>query len=119
MKGSNVFDRWKLKDFAPGEGVAGRVFGEQFDTSDWIDITAPGDVHQALLEAGRIEDPFYDRNEDTSAWMEEREWWYRLSCESKEQPLRQHERFLLVFQGLDTFVTLWLNGELLGRHANM
>jgi beta-mannosidase len=114
-----VFDLWKLKDFAPGEGAARKVFAEQFETSDWIDIPAPGDVHQALIEAGRIEDPFYDRNEDTCAWMEEREWWYRISVDSKEQPLRPDERLLLVFQGLDTFVTTWLNGELLGSHANM
>lgn len=118
-KGSHVFDRWKLQDFAPGEGVACKVFAEQFDTSDWIAIRAPGDVHQALIEAGRIDDPFYDHNEDKCGWMEEREWWYRLSLESQEQPLRQDERFLLVFQGLDTFVTIWLNGEILGRHANM
>src|SRR3989454_6670509 len=114
-----MFDLWKLQDFALGEEVARQVFTEQFDTSDWIDITAPGDVHQALIEAGRLEDPFYDKNEDTCAWMEEREWWYRISFDSEEQPLRQDERLLLVFQGLDTFVTIWLNGELLGRHANM
>ncbi|HZU02767.1 MAG TPA: glycoside hydrolase family 2 protein, partial [Ktedonobacteraceae bacterium] len=114
-----MFDRWKLQDFAPGEGAARHAFAEQFDTSGWIDISAPGDVHQALMEVGRIADPFYDRNEDTCAWMEEREWWYRLRMESKEPPLRSDERLLLVFQGLDTFVTLWLNGELLGEHANM
>lgn len=63
-----MFDFWKLQDFVPGEGIAHKVFAEQFDTSDWIDISSPGDVHQALVEAGRIEDPFYDRNEDTCAW---------------------------------------------------
>jgi beta-mannosidase len=114
-----VFDRWKLQDFAPGEGVAHNVSAARFDTSDWIDIGAPGDVHQALVEAGRLEDPFYDRNEDTCAWMEEREWWYRTSFESQETLLGRDERFLLVFEGLDTFVTIWLNGELLGRHENM
>src|SRR2546425_2301003 len=114
-----MFDLWKLQDFALGEEVARQVFTEQFDTSDWIDITAPGDVYQALIEAGRLEDPFYDRNEDTCAWMEEREWWYRISFASEEKPLQQDERLLLVFQGLDTFVTIWLNGEVLGKHANM
>src|SRR3954451_24369984 len=29
------------------------------------------------------------------------------------------ERLRLVFHGLDTFATLWLDGEPLGRHANM
>ncbi len=114
-----MFDRWKLKDFAPGEGLTYQAFTEQVETSDWIDIAAPGDVHQTLIDAGRIKDPFYDRNEDTCAWMEEREWWYRISFEGEEQPLRQDERLLLVFEGLDTFVTIWLNGEELGKHANM
>jgi beta-mannosidase len=114
-----VFDIWKLQDFPPGEGLARKVFTEQFDISDWINITAPGDVYQALIEAGRIEDPFYDRNEDKCIWMEEREWWYRISFDSEDKPLRQDERLLLVFEGLDTFVTIWLNGEVLGRHANM
>jgi beta-mannosidase len=115
-----VFDLWKLQDFAPGEGVAHNVNAEQFNTSDWIDISVPGDVHQALIKAGRILDPFYDRNEDTCVWMkEEREWWYRASFESQEATLSKDERFLLVFEGLDTFVTIWLNGELLSRHQNM
>jgi beta-mannosidase len=48
-----------------------------------------------------------------------REWWYRISFEIDEKPLGQNERFLLVFQGLDTFVTIWLNGEEIGRHENM
>jgi beta-mannosidase len=51
--------------------------------------------------------------------MEEREWWYRISFDSDEKPLGRDERLLLVFQGLDTFVTIWLNGEELGRHENM
>ncbi len=114
-----MFDLWKLKDFASGEGLARQVFSEQFDTSDWIDITVPGDVHQSLLEAGRLADPFYDRNEDKCAWMEEREWWYRISFAGEEKPLRQDERLLLVFEGLDTFVTIWLNGEVLGKQMNM
>jgi hypothetical protein len=57
-----VLDLWKLQDFSPGEGVARHVFAEQFDTSEWIDITAPEDVYHALIEASRIEDPFYETN---------------------------------------------------------
>ena len=114
-----MFDLWKLKDFAPGEGVTHKVFTEQVETDDWLDIPAPGDVHQTLIDAGRLKDPFYDRNEDTCAWMEEREWWYRVSFEGEQQSLSQDERLLLVFEGLDTFVSIWLNGEELGKHANM
>ncbi len=114
-----MFHQWRLKDFAPGEGIALQVFGEQVDTADWLAITVPGDVHQTLVAYGRIEDPFYDRNEDRCRWIEEREWWYRVDFEVDEQNIQEDERMLLSFQGLDTFVTLWLNGERLGQHENM
>ncbi|MGH3146034.1 MAG: glycoside hydrolase family 2 protein, partial [Rubrobacter sp.] len=114
-----MLDRARLRDFAPGEGVAAGAFGEIFDESGWIDVPVPGDVHRALMAAGRIEDPFYDRNEGECAWIEDREWWYRLDFEGPEQPPGPDERLRLVFHGLDTFATVWLNGEELGRHANM
>ncbi len=114
-----MLDAGKLKDFAPGEGVAAGAFAERFDSGGWIDVPIPGDVHRALMASGRIEDPFYDRNEGKCAWVEEREWWYRLSFDGPLEPLRTDERLLLVMHGLDTFATIWLNGEELGRHRNM
>jgi beta-mannosidase len=114
-----VLDRAKLKDFAPGGGVAAGAFGERFEEDGWIEVPVPGDVHRALLAAGRIEDPFYDRNEGKCAWIEDREWWYRMVFRGPEEPLRPDERLRLAFHGLDTFATVWLNGEELGRHANM
>ena len=83
-----MFDIWKLKDFAPGDGLAQGAFSEGFDDHDWLDVPAPGDVHRALIAAGRIEDPFYDQNETKCAWIEDREWWYRLRFEGPSQPLR-------------------------------
>ncbi len=114
-----MLDAGKLKDFAPGEGVAAGAFAERFDSGGWIDVPIPGDVHRALMASGRIEDPFYDRNEGKCAWVEEREWWYRLSFDGPLEPLRTDERLLLVMHGLDTFATIWLNGQELGRHRNM
>ena len=109
----------KRKDFAPGEGVAAGAFAQRFDSGGWIDVPIPGDVHRALMAAGRTEDSFYDRNEGKCAWMEGREWWYRLSFDGPTEPLEADERLLLVFHGLDPFATIWLNGKELGRHRNM
>ena len=114
-----MFDPWKLKDFAPGEGAASGVLAEPFDTTDWLDVAVPGDVHQALIAAGRIPDPFYDRNEPECAWVEAREWWYRTRFTLEGGAPQSGERLLLIFHGLDTFVTIWLNGEQVGRHGNM
>ena len=69
-----MFGRARVKDFAPGEGVRTGAFQELFDEDAWIPIPVPGDVHRALLDAGRIENCFYDRNEDGCAWIEDREW---------------------------------------------
>jgi beta-mannosidase len=114
-----MLGRARLKDFAPGEGVRAGAFQERFDEESWIPVSVPGDVHRALLEAGRIENPFYDRNEDWCAWIEDCEWWYRMSFDGPHEPLQPDERLRLVFHGLDTFATIYLNGEELGRHHNM
>ena len=114
-----MLDNWKLKDFTPGEGIVLKAYAVDYDIDDWIDVTVPGDVHQALIAAGCIKNPFYDRNELECAWVEEREWWYRTRLTYQQVPLEPDERLLLIFHGLDTFVTIWLNGHELGRHSNM
>lgn len=114
-----MFDRWKLQDFAPGDGLAAGAHSKDFDDSGWLAVAVPGDVHRTLINAGRIPDPFYDRNEMACTWIEEREWWYRLRFSAPDAPPSADERLLLIFHGLDTFVTIWLNGEKLGRQANM
>jgi len=53
------------------------------------------------------------------AWIEGREWWYRTQFTVDHGPPQLDERLLLIFHGLDTFATIWLNGELLGKHSNM
>jgi hypothetical protein len=114
-----TFGRARLKDFAPGEGVVAGAFRERLDERAWIPVPVPGDVHRALLDAGRIEDLFFDRNEDRCTWIEDREWWYRMSFDGPHRPLGPEERLRLVFNGLYTFATVWLNGEEIGSHSSM
>src|SRR5437868_1863322 len=114
-----MFDHWKLKDFAPGEGMKQGAYNPQYAIDDWFDVEVPGDVHQALITAGHIPDPFYDRKETECAWVEEREWWYRCQFAYEQLLLQADERLLLVFEGLDTFATIWLNGQELGTSRNM
>ena len=51
--------------------------------------------------------------------MEEREWWYRLTFNAPAEAAAAGERLQLVFEGLDTFATVYLNGEEIGEHHNM
>ena len=110
---------WKLGDFVPGEGVTAGAHTISFDDAEWSAVDVPGSVYRALIAAGRIDDPFYDQNENACTWVEDREWWYRLTFNVPAEPMGQGERWRLVFHGLDTFVTIWLNGEKLGQHQNM
>jgi beta-mannosidase len=114
-----MLDRARVRDFAPGEGVTDRAQQTAYDDGDWLEIAVPGSVHRTLIAAGRIPDAFYDQNETACAWMEEREWWFRLDLDAPGEAPQPDERWRLVFHGLDTFVTVWLDGQELGRHANM
>jgi beta-mannosidase len=104
-----VLEHGRLVEFAPGQGERAGAFRSDFDDSAWLDVRLPVDVHTALLDAGRIAD-LYD--EQAVAWVAEREWWYRCAFDAMEDGR-------LVCHGLDTDVTLWLNGELLGEHHSM
>ena len=114
-----MFEKWKLQDFAPGEGREKGAFQPDFDDSTWLDIAVPGDVHRTLQAAGRIPDPFYEQNENEVRWIEEREWWYRTWFDAPGGLGARDERWMLVLKGLDTYAILYLNGVLLGRHQNM
>ena len=85
--------------------------------TDWLPATVPGGVHEALLAAGRIADPYFDRNEVSVRWVEERDWWYRAMLPAAPSP--PSGRTLLVCRGLDTVADLWLDGQPLGHSENM
>ena len=104
---------WKIRDFAPGAGVESAAHTSAHEDADWLRIDAPGDVHRALIDAGRIPDPFDACHETACAWMEEREWWYRAQFQAAGGRAR------LTFHGLDTYATVYLNGEEIGEHHNM
>ena len=109
---------WKLADFDPGAGEGLGVFAVNFDDREWVPACVPGNVHTSLAQAGRIDPPFYNKNIEACRWVEDREWWYRGEFDHSEE-IEAGTRQWLVFDGLDTLCSLFLNGEALGRHENM
>ncbi len=108
-----MFEHWKIRDFDAGMALAS--LGETADAG-WVDATIPGDTYLALAAAGRIGDPYAGRVEKDVAWVADREWCWRTEFETAPAA---GERIELLFEGLDTFAAIYLNGELLGATDNM
>ena len=86
-------DRWEITDVDPGAAPS--------DAADWLPITAPGDVYQALVAAGRLDHPYKARNEHAAASVRDREWRWRTTFVAPEAGVG--ETVELAFDGLDTF----------------
>ena len=112
-----MLNDWRMKDFDVGAGVKARAFADDARSADWVGVQAPGDTYLALHAAGRLPDPFADQNEADCAWVIDREWWWR--CDFIAPKTKAGERLVLTFLGLDTFATVWLNGEVIGAADNM
>ena len=90
-----------------------RAIGEEV----WIQTNVPGEVHVALLQAGRIPDPFVMDNELSVQWVAEADWEYRGLVDVSESLFAQ-EKIWLSFNGLDTLAQVTLNGKPLGEAKN-
>ncbi|MHB1193655.1 MAG: beta-mannosidase [Longimicrobiales bacterium] len=84
----------------------------------WVSATVPGTVHTDLLAAGRIPDPFTGDREAELAWIEDEAWTYRLDFET-DPDLLEEERLEMVFEGLDTWASVTLNGTGILEADNM
>jgi beta-mannosidase len=104
---------WELKQH-PTDSPLDAVLD---DPQGWIPASVPGTVHEALLAAGVIADPFYGRNEGDVQWIGESDWLYR--CRFTLDTLPADQTATLCFDGLDTIATVWLNGVELCRSDNM
>lgn len=82
-----------------------------------IPAVVPGDVYLDLLKAGLIEDPFFGRNYLDLRKYEFYQWWYEKEFNIPKELLGK--KFRLIFYGIDTIGTIWLNGKLLGKTNNM
>ena len=90
----------------------------QHGTEEWMPASVPGGVHTDLLALGCIPDPFEGDNERRVAWVAQSDWEYSRSFNVQPEVL-QNEQVWLVCDGLDTLASLTLNGQPLGRTANM
>jgi len=117
MKTLSLDGTWQLAFFPEGaHRVASPDELKALDI-DSIEAEVPGNVELDLVRAGYLPDPFVGKNILELADCEHCEWWYRRVFGTPEAALGRQA--VLRFEGLDCFATVWLNGEPVGRAANM
>ena len=90
----------------------------QAGDSAFYPAEVPGQVHLDLLANGIIEDPFWQDNELKQRWIEEKNWIYKTELNVSAKTLK-NENIELVFEGLDTYAEVFLNGEQVLTTDNM
>ncbi len=87
------------------------------DTS-WLPAEVPGCVHTDLLLNKKIQDPFYRANEKDLQWIDKEDWIYSCDFEIDEEQMKNNQVYLL-FEGLDTYAKVYLNGQPVLESDNM
>lgn len=90
----------------------------QEKTEKWNAATVPGEVHTDLLNNKLIPDPFFRDNEKKLQWIEKKNWEYKTSFQVNPEALKK-KNAVLVFDGLDTYASVYLNGKQILKANNM
>ena len=91
---------------------------QQTGTTKWYKATVPGTIHTDLLNNRLIPNPFYRDNETKLQWISKTNWQYQTNFNINSSNFNK-EKCELVFEGLDTYATIYLNGTLLLNANNM
>jgi beta-mannosidase len=82
-----------------------------------VSISLPGDVHTALLKAKEIPDPYFGANEQQVMWVNKTAWAMERSFTATAADIDGY--LTLTLENVDTFATVILNGEVVGKTTNM
>lgn len=91
---------------------------KQARLTNWYPATVPGVVHTDLLANGIIEDPFFRLNERGLQWIDKEDWIYETTFDVSKG-LYEKENIQILFNGLDTYADIYLNGEKILTTNNM
>ena len=88
------------------------------NSNAFLAASVPGCIHLDLLNHNLIKNPFYGETEKDVQWISDRNWDYK--CKffiNQDFHLKKYK--LVVFDGVDTFANIYLNGILIIEADNM
>jgi beta-mannosidase len=94
--------------------------GDRLSTNAYLPACdAPTEVYRDLLKNCEIENPFDDLNELAVSWVGDETWTYRTTFGVSSNYGKANAVTVLRFAGLDTFASVFLNGEMILQSGNM
>ena len=82
-----------------------------------IPATVPGCVHNDLLQAGLIPDPYFEMNSLQCGWVSD--YWWTYITDFEMEPSLQGRHIRLRMNGIDYEASISLNGTTIGTHKGM
>ena len=117
MRRISLDGEWQLTYFPEGEQKVAHPNDLPAVGVARVSARVPGNVELGLVRAGVIPEPFYADNIRRLRSLEPYEWWYTREFVLPETAADRS--WDLVFAGLDTLATVWVNGIEIGAAANM
>ena len=91
---------------------------KEYASERYMPAAVPGSVYLDMLANQKMGDPFYRDNEKGALEIISHDYEYRTVFDVPEE-MRQCDRILLRFDGIDTLSSVRLNGQHLGETDNM
>ena len=82
------------------------------------DVQIPGDVHSALLQAGKIKDPYWGKNELDIQYLNREDWTFSRVFHL-EKAFIESPSVCINFDSIDTIAEVLINGHVIGNSDNM
>jgi len=105
--------KWEFKQYPAS---ARRM--RDLDSADWLEANVPCSIFSSLIAADKIKQDDINARPEDFFWVSEKPWIYRKIFDAPAE-LLNHDRVDLVFDGLDTIASIWLNDKLIGKTNNM
>jgi beta-mannosidase len=108
-----LHDGWRFRLDPAGANRAAHP-----EATHWMPATVPGVVQTDLMALRKLPDPYLADNESKVQWVGLSDWQYQTRIVVGAEVLK-HDHVDLVFEGLDTFATVKINGTEVQHTDNM
>lgn len=108
---------WTIEGMNFEEGLSKKAYNPDYTPKKPVLAKVPGIVQNHLFQAGEIEDPYWEMNNEKILWIEEKEWWYFKDFTVPEN--MDGQKYHIVLEGITYRANVWFDGINIGNLEGM